>query len=39
MDEVIESIKAKKGTIGVKTTLTRRIKKHRERRVREGWKK
>jgi excisionase family DNA binding protein len=39
MDEVIESIKAKKGTIGVKTALTRRIKKHRERKVREGWKK
>jgi len=39
MDEVIESIKAKKGTIGVRTTLTRRIKKHRERKVREGWKK
>ena len=36
MDEVIEHIKAKKGAIGVETTLLRRIKKNRERKVREG---
>ncbi len=39
MDEVIEHIKAKKGTVGVNTISTRRIKKSRERKVREGWKK
>jgi len=39
MDEVIEHIKAKKGTVGVNTISTRRIKKNRERKVREGWKK
>ncbi|MGD0917906.1 MAG: helix-turn-helix domain-containing protein [Thermodesulfobacteriota bacterium] len=39
MDEVIEHIKAKKGMVWAKTTLARRIKKNRERKVREGWKK
>jgi excisionase family DNA binding protein len=39
MDEVIEHIKTKKGTVGVNTISTRRIKKNRERKVREGWKK
>jgi excisionase family DNA binding protein len=39
MDEVIEYIKAKKGMVWAKTTLARRIKKNRERKVREGWKK
>jgi excisionase family DNA binding protein len=39
MDEVIDYIKAKKGTVGVKTTPTKRTKKDRERKVREGWKK
>ena len=39
MDEVIEHIEAKKETVGVKTISTRRIKKNRERKVREGWKK
>jgi excisionase family DNA binding protein len=39
MDEVIEHIKAKKGPVGVKTISTRRMKKNRERKVRQGWKK
>jgi len=39
MDEIIEHIKAKKETVGVKTISTRRTKKNRERKVREGWKK
>ena len=35
MDEVVEHIKAKKGTVGMKTILTRRIKKNGERKVRQ----
>ena len=39
MDEVIEHIKAKKGTNGAKTISTRKNMNNRERKVREGWKK
>jgi excisionase family DNA binding protein len=39
MDEVIEHIEAKKETVGVNTISTRRMKKNRERKVREGCKK
>jgi len=39
MDEVIEHIKAKKGAIGLEAALIGRIKKNRERKVRQGWKK
>jgi len=39
MDEVIEHIKARKGTNGIKTISTRKNMNNRERKVREGWKK